>query len=56
LNHSELSFVQSGKYRSICITLHAAIQFGQHHLLKTLSIIPVCISDFFTKSQVSIGV
>jgi hypothetical protein len=32
----EVSFVLGGKYGSIRILLHAAIQYDQHHLLKVL--------------------
>jgi len=30
--------VQGDKYESMCILLHAHIQFDQHHLLKMLSV------------------
>jgi len=40
LIHLELSFVYCEKYASICILLHADIQFDQHHLLKIFSFFP----------------
>jgi hypothetical protein len=52
LIHLELSFELSGKYRSICIFIHAAVQFEQQLLLKMLSFFPVCINGFFVKKQV----
>jgi hypothetical protein len=36
LIYLKLSFMQGGKYGSICILLHAVIQFDQDHLLKML--------------------
>ena len=45
--------MQDNEYRSICLLLHAAIQFEQH-LLKILSLPhPVCISGFLVKNQMS---
>jgi hypothetical protein len=52
--HLDLSFVQGDRYGSICILLHADIQFDQYLLLKMLSFL--CISNFFIKIQVSIDV
>ena len=37
------------------ILLHSVVQFDEQHLLKML-FFPVCISVFFIKNQVSIGV
>jgi hypothetical protein len=37
LVHLDLSFVQGGKYGSICILLHVNCLLSQHHLLKILS-------------------
>jgi len=37
--HLELNFMQGDRFRSVCIHLHAALQFVQHHLLKMLSFI-----------------
>lgn len=42
LIHLELGFVQGDKYGFICILLHKATQFGQHHLLEMLSSFPQC--------------
>jgi hypothetical protein len=52
----DLNFVQSDKYDSICILLHAYHQLDQHHLLKMLSFFPLYGFHFFVKDQVSIGV
>lgn len=43
LSNLELNFVQSYKFGSIWILLHAVIHFAQNHLLKCF---PVCISGF----------
>lgn len=46
-NHVELSYMQGDKYYSICILLHAAIQYD--YFLKMLSFFPVCFSGLFIK-------
>ena len=46
----ELSFVQGSKYGSVCILLHADIQFVEDAVF-----FPVCISGFLIKNQLSIG-
>ena len=44
LIHLKLSFAQGDKYGSICV-LHAAVQFGQRHLLMILTFFQ-CVSGF----------
>ena len=39
----ELSFVEGTRYGSICILLHAGIQFDQHHLLKMWHFFSQCV-------------
>ena len=50
LIYLKLSFVQGDKYGSICV-LHAAVQFGQRHLLMMLSFFQ-CVSGFFIKRKI----
>lgn len=54
LIHLELNFVQDDRYGTMWIFVHAAIQFDKHRLLEMLSSLPVFISGFFIKKQVSI--
>jgi hypothetical protein len=50
-----LEFCAGDKHGSICILLHAAIPFYQHHLLKFF-FSPACVFGFFVKGQMSIYV
>ena len=56
LVHLELNFVPGDECMSICILLHAAIQFNQHYFWKMLSFLPVCTSGFFIKNQLPVSV
>jgi hypothetical protein len=51
LIHSNLSFVQSDRHRSICIFLHAEIQLDQHHLLKIFFSPIMWYFEFFVKKK-----
>ena len=52
LIHFEFIFVDGVRQFSNFILLHVAVQFSQHHLLKRLSLPPLCICASF----VTIGV
>jgi hypothetical protein len=51
LIHLNLSFVQGNTYEHICNLLRADMEVDQHHLLKMLSFILVCIYGLFNKKS-----
>ena len=55
LIHFEFIFVYGVRKYSNFIPLHVAVQFSQHHLLKRLSLLPLCILASFVKNKVPIG-
>ena len=46
-----LSFVKGAKYGSICIFLHADVQFDQHQVMKIQPFFSVCIPGLFIKKK-----
>ena len=55
LIHFEFIFVDGVSQFSNFILLHVAVQFSQHHLLKRLSLPPLCIRASFVTNKVPIG-
>lgn len=51
--HFRVCFEQCDEFVSICILLHAEIQFYQYYLLKLLFFFSVSISSFFFKVYVA---
>lgn len=56
LIHLVLSFMQGGKYGSVCIFLYVDIKLDQYHLLKNLSFFSREYFWLLYKNRVSIGV
>lgn len=52
----KLSFLLFSRCGSMWILIKPSIMFDQHCLLKILSFIQVCISEFFIKNHVSMSV
>ena len=55
LTHFEFIFVYGVRKCFNFLLLHVAVQFSQHHLLKSLSLPPLCILASFVKNKVPIG-